>query len=122
MGTIKMSEGKIPFVLRRKVLLKGGWVEIKGKHLCSYDNGGDIYWEENKDFEAELIYNGYGRGRSSIVFYYINEDNTFSAQMFVSDLDNIIQLGISPNVINGIWRYCKKGSNYGIQLIKEIKE
>lgn len=111
----KLYKGKIPFHD------KGNPGE---KHLYSYEgercfheNNKD-WTEENEEFEEKLRYVNYGRGRSSVEFFFENTEGTLFVQMFVSDMDKLLKTGVSPLEVNGRWRYCKKGSNYGVQLVE----
>ena len=115
-----MYAGKIPF--RNKEWKYNRTTNegkaIKGKFLVDYGKGD--YEEDNAEFEAELFYDGYGRGRSSAVFYFRNEDSTFRAQMFMSDFDNLLQKGINPSRVKGVWCYIKRGANFGMQFVREV--
>jgi hypothetical protein len=100
--------------------LRGKPDKVKGS-LLTYE--GDTYYYkdnfemiENKVFEETLTFSGYGRGRSSAVFYW--KDSTGADyQMFMTDMDDLLN---NKNIINrqvtGAWTFCKRGQNYEIKL------
>lgn len=90
----------------------------------------------NEPFESRLRFLGYGRGRSSAVFYWSTEDE-HHFQMFMTDMQRAVALfGIEPaqdppetvrsrclwatyqevlGYCSGRWRVVKRGQNYGLQ-------
>lgn len=95
---------------------------VKGT-LIDYGGSGDnVEWVENKVFLNTLTYTGYGRGRSSAVFYFkgiLGE----TYQMFMTDMDDLIKYkGITDQKVTAHWTYQKRGQNYGIRLADSEKE
>jgi hypothetical protein len=96
--------------------------KVKGS-LLTYEGDTHYYKDnfemiKNKVFEETLTYAGYGRGRSSAVFYF--KDSTGADyQMFMTDMDDLLK---SKDILNGqvaaTWTFCKRGQNYGIKLAK----
>lgn len=83
--------------------------------------GKDEVWRPNEEIELTLHYDGYGRGRSSVTFYWF-DDSGFRYPMFIKDMDALIKLGIGNSDIHAIFTYIKRGSNYGIKFLRNIKE
>lgn len=117
----KMYEGKIPFSLERRAQL-------------AYDNGRVGAWFDNIIFIATLKITTFGRGRSSAVFYgtlsevdwlesdeYRNLLEGCEVSIFMSDMLSIMQHQniIQEKVHSAKFNFCKRGSNYGLQLIWE---
>lgn len=95
---------------------------------CMWD--GDEYDEEREvvPFEADLYVYGYSRGRSSAVMIFVNYEDrnkhltfynpkTVYYQVFMSDLTWIMK-NVNKGRVKGTFSFVKKGSNYGIELIK----
>lgn len=68
-----------------------------------------------KDVELALVYDGFGRGRSGITFYWRDGDNV-RYPMFAAEVDRLINSGIISNKMGGLWSAEKRGRNYGIRL------
>ncbi|GLO66231.1 hypothetical protein [Oceanobacillus kimchii] len=93
--------------------------------LISYDGflGDNVELVENRVFKEVLTYDGYGRGRSSAVFYF--KDSTGATyQMFMTDMDDLLKhKSIMDQKISGEWTYQKRGKNFGIRLAdSELKK
>ena len=92
--------------------------EVKGSLLshAHYIDEDNVEFVENRIFDETLTYAGYGRGRSSAVFYFT--DSTGAAyQMFMTDMDDLLKkCDLIDGNVNGTWTYCKRGQNYGIKL------
>lgn len=64
-------------------------------------------------FEAELQYENYDKGQSSVTMVFCNE--LFRGEMFLSDFSQLILSGIDVSKpIRARWKFCKKGSNIGL--------
>ena len=80
---------------------------------------------DNYIFEADLYISGYERGRSSAVMLLVpfkdkNKDffsHKFHYRVFMSDIEDIVK-GMVRGRIKGSFTWVKKGSDYGIQLVK----
>ncbi len=95
----------------------------KNGNLLGYD---DHWRSEIRDvtepFWASLVYSGYGRGRSSIVFKWKDIPNSCGYEMFVSDFNDLVMLDkFTCRAVHGWWQVVKKGANYGIKYIGETK-
>lgn len=65
-------------------------------------------------FEAELKYDGYHKGQSSVTICFC--DDLFNGEMFLSDFNQLIMSGMNVSQsISGLWGFCKKGSNIGLK-------
>ncbi|MCC2249015.1 hypothetical protein JUJ52_03460 [Virgibacillus sp. AGTR] len=86
--------------------------------LMMYDGYVDqnVNYVENRVFNETLTYTGYGRGRSSAVFYF--KDSTGATyQMFMTDMDALLSSkDLIDGKVTGTWKYCKRGKNFGIKL------
>ncbi|AMB18701.1 hypothetical protein BH780_gp118 [Bacillus phage Eldridge] len=95
--------------------------EVKGS-LIDYGAGGDnVEWVENRVFPDTLTYTGYGRGRSSAVFYFEGSLGE-KYQMFMTDMDDLLKYaGVLNKEVTAWWTYQKRGQNYGIRLADSEK-
>lgn len=79
-------------------------------------SSGNIEYVENRVFTDTLTYTGFGRGRSSAVFYFVGSKGE-TYQMFMTDMDDLIKYrGITDKQVDAWWTYQKRGQNYGIRL------
>ena len=78
-------------------------------------------WKPNEEVELTLHYKSYGRGRSSVTFYWL-DDNGHKYPMFLTDLDELLKLKVDVSNLHGIFTYVKRGRNYGIKLLKKLDE
>lgn len=99
----------------RKKVYKDGELIIKNIY------GKDEVWRPNEEIELTLHYDRYTRGRSSVTFYWF-DDSGFRYPMFIKDMEELIKLGIGSSGIHAIFTYVKRGSNYGIKFLRNIKE
>lgn len=75
-------------------------------------------WKPNEEVELTLQYQGYGRGRSAVTFYWIDQ-NGYSYPMFIKDFDELLNLNIGISEIHGIFTYIKRGANYGVKFLRK---
>jgi len=81
-----------------------------------------IEWRDVYEFDDVLTYKGYGRGRSSVLMYFVGSDNT-KYPMFISDFHDVIEnVGINGKQITGKWTFCKRGQNYGLKMVQDERE
>ena len=94
-----------------------GKVRTAKGSLIGYGGGGpNVEWVENKVFPDTLTYTGYGRGRSSAVFYFKGSQGE-EYQMFMTDMDDLLKyVGMLNKEVTAWWTYQKRGANYGIRL------
>jgi hypothetical protein len=80
----------------------------------------DIFdWEENKVFNDTLTYIDYGRGRSSVTFYFKGIDDA-QYPMFLTDMSSLLlNKDIIDGKVTGTWTFVKRGKNYGIKLVDD---
>jgi hypothetical protein len=71
-------------------------------------------WRDNYEFEAELKFTSYGRGRSSATFE-LQDNNGIKYNVFMSDMFKIVTTKtITDGKVNGKWFFRKQGQNYGL--------
>lgn len=107
---------------------KEKWAPFARDELLSYPSFWtlDFEWKEvSKPFAATLRFCGHGRGRSAVVFKWVDIYNEPDGiyPMFVSDLSDILLMyckpfRTGPTQIVGLWEVVKKGANFGIRLVK----
>ena len=87
----------------------------------SYDENINEVWKPNKEVELTLHYQGYGRGRSAITFYWVDDDG-HKYPMFLRDVDELLRQDIGTSSIHAIFTYVKRGANYGIKFLRRVDE
>lgn len=70
-----------------------------------------------RNVELNLTYEEFGRGRSSVLFWW-RDENGCRYPMFIKEVDRLIKDGIMSNKLGGLWSAEKRGANYGIKLEK----
>ena len=83
--------------------------------------GSNEVWKPNKEVELTLHYQGYGRGRSAITFYWVDDDG-HKYPMFIKDVDELLRQNIGTSSIHAIFTYVKRGANYGIKFLRRVDE
>ena len=83
--------------------------------------GSNEVWKPNKEVELTLHYQGYGRGRSAVTFYWVDDDG-HKYPMFLKDVDELLRQDIGASSIHAIFTYVKRGANYGIKFIRRVDE
>ena len=78
-------------------------------------------WKPNKEVELTLHYQGYGRGRSAVTFYWVDDDG-HRYPMFIKDVDELLRQDIGTSSIHAIFTYVKRGANYGIKFLRRVDE
>jgi hypothetical protein len=88
-------------------------MERRIKEAQEYD------WREPWEFEDTFTITGYERGRSAAYVNLKSNTTSMTCTMFMSDLSHLIQNAvIKKGVVAGLWKFTKKGGNYGIQYIE----
>ena len=87
----------------------------------SYDENINEVWKPNKEVELTLHYQGYGRGRSAVTFYWVDDDG-HKYPMFIRDVDELLRQDIGTSSIHAIFTYVKRGANYGIKFLRRVDE
>ena len=83
--------------------------------------GSNEVWKPNKEVELTLHYQGYGRGRSAVTFYWVDDDG-HKYPMFIRDVDELLRQDIGTSSIHAIFTYVKRGANYGIKFLRRVDE
>ena len=83
--------------------------------------GSNEVWKPNKEVELTLHYKGYGRGRSAVTFYWVDDDG-HKYPMFIKDVDELLRQDIGTSSIHAIFTYVKRGANYGIKFLRRVDE
>ena len=78
-------------------------------------------WKPNKEVELTLHYKGFGRGRSAVTFYWVDDDG-HKYPMFIKDVDELLRQDIGTSSIHAIFTYVKRGANYGIKFLRRVDE
>jgi len=84
----------------------------------AWDNLKEI-WKPNEEVELTLHYQKCGRGRSSVTFYW-TDDNRHEYPMFLTDMDDLLRQEVVASTIHAIWTYTKRGQNYGIKFLRKV--
>ena len=87
----------------------------------SYGGNKNEVWKPNKEVELTLHYQGYGRGRSAVTFYWVDDDG-HKYPMFIKDVDELLRQDIGTSNIHAIFTYVKRGANYGIKFLRKVDE
>lgn len=90
------------------------------KGFSSDENKNEV-WKPNKEVELTLHYQGYGRGRSAVTFYWMDDDG-HKYPMFIKDVDELLRQDIGTSSIHAIFTYVKRGANYGIKFLRKVDE
>lgn len=98
----------------REKVYNGEVVEIEA---CS---GRKEVWKANEEIELTLHYDGYGRGRSAVTFYW-RDDNGHKYPMFIKDVDELLRQDMWTSSVHGIFTYVKRGANYGIKFLRKVE-
>lgn len=77
-------------------------------------------WKPNEEVELTVHYNGYGRGRSAVTFYW-KDDNGHQYPMFIKDVDELLRQDMGTSSVHGIFTYVKRGANYGIKFLRRAE-
>jgi hypothetical protein len=76
-----------------------------------------VEWRDNVPFEDTLIYDGYGRGRSSATLHFKRDSTGTEVQFFMSDFDDIVK-HMGFGMLRGRFEFVKKGQNYGCKMLE----
>lgn len=81
----------------------------------------EVEWKDNFIFEDTLILEEIHRGRSAANFIFKSKkDENQRFVMFLKDVFDICNsTGIKKGKLKGKFTFCKRGANYGVQLIIE---
>ena len=77
-------------------------------------------WRPNEEVELTLHYKGYGRGRSAVTFYWVDQ-NGHEYPMFIKDVDELLKLDMGTSSVHAVFTYVKRGQNYGIKFLRRAE-
>ncbi len=106
------------------------WFDDKGNMLDQIrpwmlqpQNGRNLKSEEGKDFDDRMLYVrliDYGRNAARLELKSASSGREYS--MFLDDFHEVIKAGLfTNNVIDGTFRFVKKGSGQAIKLVLPVK-
>lgn len=76
----------------------------------------DYDWRPVKEFKATLTYKDFTRGRSAAYFLFTDKKGR-EYPMFLKEFDEVVH-HLVKGVISGTWIPTKRGTNFGIKLVK----
>lgn len=92
-----------------------------GEHIAAKTVWGkEEVWRPNEEVELTLHYKGYGRGRSAVTFYWVDQ-NGHEYPMFIKDVDELLKLDMGTSSIHAVFTYVKRGQNYGIKFLRRAE-
>lgn len=76
-------------------------------------------WRDNYEFWDMLEFKCFSRGCSSFKFVFEDSEHR-EYEMFPSDVEPLIRDGTfgQNGTLNGVFTFCKRGSNYGIRYVR----
>lgn len=86
--------------------------------IVTYEGWGDIEWRDNEPFELTLTFDCFGRGRSSALGWF-KDDQGRDWPMFLSVLHEVIP-HLKAGKIHARWTGVKRGTNYSICLLEAL--
>lgn len=100
--------------------MKAGNYEIPYQNgvIASYAGYGKYEWRANEPFELVLAFDHFGRGRSSALGYFKDEQGRLWP-MFLSVLHEVIP-HLKSGKIHGRWTGVKRGTNFSICLLEAL--
>lgn len=120
-----MVKSKIPKIKVPVLIEEDNKYGYKIGEVVNYPNKFDsqlIEYRDNFTFEAFLKVKGISRGTSSATFELSDVVNEVEYTMFMKDMLEMINNSIlDGGYIFGKFTYCKRGSNYGIKLVEQLK-
>lgn len=78
-------------------------------------------WKPNEEIELTLHYKDYGRGRSAVTFYWVDDDG-HEYPMFIKDVDELLRQDMGTSSVHAIFTYVKRGANYGIKFLRRVDD
>ena len=122
-----MTKKLICFPFINGNLQEWSWNDLTDSERERVYNGEEVVkgpnevWKPNKEVELTLHYKGYGRGRSAVTFYWVDDDG-HRYPMFIKDVDELLRQDIGTSSIHAIFTYVKRGANYGIKFLRRVDE
>ena len=118
----------VPYVkcneLREYITFHGYGIIGDTGDVCPYHNFDTfvalpLYWEEAKDFHAELKVSGTNKGRSAAQVHLTSRDGYTYTMFFHTFVDMVAHSHMHNGWVEGTFRHVKKGANYAIEKVKE---
>ena len=94
-------------------------VNTKTKQPLTYPEG-DYEMIDNYEFEDVLAFGGFVRGRSAARIVWKSTTNNRKYEMFLSNLCECFDRIIN-GTLTGKFTFCKRGCNYGIKYLGDLK-
>lgn len=91
------------------------WYTLSVQEMERYN----LHYIENYEWEDKLLCCGYERGTSSCVMLFRSEITFLTYQVFMSDFTNTIVNEMVHGTVEGTFTFTKRGTNYGIKLVKK---
>lgn len=99
----------------------------KGVYQIPFDNDGNqkhypeswkgLQWKDNYEFDDELHFTTYGRGRSAAYFIGAMASNGMTVNVFITDFMDLMPHMVHGKV-TGKFSFVKRGQNYGCKLVE----
>lgn len=77
---------------------------------------------DNKIFKEHLNFTHFSRGRSSVKAHFKSMLTGNEYEMFISDMEELINLEYSMTSLKGYFCFRKQGKNFGITLIHDMED
>lgn len=75
-------------------------------------------WKENCTFAGYLKFDGFTKGRSSVLAWLVSEEGGIRYPMFISEFEKVVRTKLmNDGCVKGEWTFCKRGANYSIALV-----
>lgn len=90
--------------------------------LCHYPGWPEepTEWRDNYTFVAEIVFQGFRRGRSAAYAEFKDAATGQKYPMFLTHLDDVLRgYSMRKGKVRATWTFCKCGKNYGICLAPE---
>lgn len=77
----------------------------------------EFFWRKNYQFDDELEYAGYSKGRSSVRVKFVSTTTGERYSMTISNFDDIAKFLVAGK-LKGRFTFVKQGANYGLKVLK----
>ena len=120
-----MAKKLICFPFKDGNLLEYVWYNLDDSERERVYNGEtvitneNIVWKPNTEVELTPHYQGFGRGKSSVTFYWIDDDGN-EYPMFIKDVDELLKQDLGASSVHAVFTYVKRGANYGIKFLRRV--
>ena len=90
--------------------------DSKGNMLTYVGGWEQPVWKDNYEWEDNLEYETFGRGRSAVHIYFKSLITGKKYIMFMTDFHDIVKDMVTGR-ISGTFTYQKRGANYGMRRV-----